>query len=66
VKSKEARMLCGGISVILDGPRAGQNDRAAASFALKLGITLAHLTERDESLLTFVPQHQPHAPETPD
>src|SRR5580658_5665455 len=28
------------------------------------GITLTHLVERDESPLIFVPEHQPHAPET--
>jgi hypothetical protein len=27
------------------------------------GLLLPHLTERDESLLTFVPQHKPHAPQ---
>ena len=30
------------------------------------GITLTNLIERDETLLTFVPEHQPHAAETLD
>ena len=30
------------------------------------GVTLTHLMERDESLPTFVPKHQPHTPETLD
>ena len=29
-------------------------------------MTLTHLAEGDESLLAFVPQHQPHTPETLD
>jgi hypothetical protein len=29
-------------------------------------MTLTQLMERDESLLTFVPKHEPHTPETLD
>jgi hypothetical protein len=37
-----------------------------SSFASNQRVTLTHLMERDESLLTFVPKHQPHTSETLD